>query len=328
MRVVVLHTEVVEGAPEDEQDTLIQTQSVAAALTELGYQPELVPFSFARLGQICSFLQDDPPGFVFNLVEETRGDMHLSYFPSLIFESLRLRFTGCPFSACSVTTNKLLTKRLLCAAGIHTPPWLSLNPVDGPHRDSSASYLLKPVNADASLGIHEDTLELLPYGSAIYDRMNQHTQSSGREWFAEAFINGREFNVSVIERNTGPVVLPPAEIVFENYPAEKLRIVGYNAKWKEDSFEYQNTPRYFEFRPEDQPLLEKLKQTALDCWRLFDLRGYARVDIRIDGPDRPAVLEVNANPCITPVSGFTAAAAAGGLDYKEMVQTLASAALK
>jgi D-alanine-D-alanine ligase len=328
MRVVVLHTEISEGAPEDEQDSLIQSQSVAAALEELGYQPEILPFSFTRLGEICSFLQNNPPAFVFNLVEETCGDMHLSYLPSLIFESLRIRFTGCPFSACSVTTNKLIAKRLLCAAQTNTPPWLSLNPIDEPHKDTSAIYLLKPVNADASLGIHEDSLELVPYGSEIYDRLAQHTESSGREWFAEAFIDGREFNVSLIEQDNAPLVLPPAEILFENYPEDKLRIVGYNAKWKEDSFEYQNTPRAFSFGAADRDLLDELRETALNCWHLFDLRGYARVDLRVDSQGHPSVLEVNANPCITPVSGFTAAAAAAGLSYKEMVRLISSAAIR
>ena len=36
-------------------------------------------------------------------------------------------------------------------------------------------------------------------------------------WFIEDFIDGREFNMSVLAGKDGPEVLPPAEIVFVNY---------------------------------------------------------------------------------------------------------------
>ncbi len=46
------------------------------------------------------------------------------------------------------------------------------------------------------------------------------------------------------------LVMLNGEIIFEDYPDEKLRIVNYKAKWIEDSFEYDHTPRTFEFPPD------------------------------------------------------------------------------
>ena len=64
-------------------------------------------------------------------------------------------------------------------------------------------------------------------------------------WFIEDFIDGREFNMSVLAGKDGPEVLPPAEIVFVDYGEDKPRIVDFKAKWEMDSFEYANTVREF-----------------------------------------------------------------------------------
>ena len=37
----------------------------------------------------------------------------------------------------------------------------------------------------------------------------------GGRWFAEEFIDGREFNIAVLQGPDGPAVLPMAEMVFE-----------------------------------------------------------------------------------------------------------------
>ena len=98
-----------------------------------------------------------------------------------------------------------------------------------------------------------------------------------------------------------------AEMLFVDYPAGKRRIVDYAAKWHSGSFEFCNTVRRFEFDETDRPLLAQLEDIARTCWRLFGLRGYARVDCRVDTAGRPWVLEVNVNPCLSPDAGFAAA---------------------
>ena len=115
----------------------------------------------------------------------------------------------------------------------------------------------------------------------ILDLLRDRETETGRAYFAEEFIDGREFNVSLI--GPGPHVLPPAEIDFSTFPPDKERIVGHTAKCDQTSFEYQATERrLFEFPASDQRLLQRLSELAVECWRLFELRGYARVDFRID----------------------------------------------
>jgi D-alanine-D-alanine ligase len=73
------------------------------------------------------------------------------------------------------------------------------------------------------------------------------------------------------------------------------------------------------FPDEDRGFLENLARIALECWRAFELQGYARVDFRVDRDGRPWVLEVNANPCLSPDAGFAAAAERGGIAYSQMI---------
>ena len=148
------------------------------------------------------------------------------------------------------------------------------------------------------------------------------------ECFAEEFIDGREFNISVIATLDGPRVLPIAEILFLDYPKDKPKIVNYKAKWEEDSIEYRSTPRSFEFQPDDEELLDELGRLSLGAWELFALSGYARVDFRVDPRGRPYILEINANPCISPDSGYIAAAQQGGFDYDAVIRAILEDAIR
>jgi hypothetical protein len=65
---------------------------------------------------------------------------------------------------------------------------------------------------------------------------------------------------------------------------------------------------------------------ALECWRLFGLRGYARVDFRCDETGQPWILEINPNPCLSPTSGFAAALDRADIGYDEGIQRILDAA--
>jgi D-alanine-D-alanine ligase len=58
---------------------------------------------------------------------------------------------------------------------------------------------------------------------------------------------------------------------------------------------------------------------ARKCWTCFGLKGFARVDFRVDEQDNPYVIEINGNPCISPDSGFIAAAHREGLSNREII---------
>src|SRR5204862_2939274 len=82
-----------------------------------------------------------------------------------------------------------------------------------------------------------------------------------------------------------------------------------------------------EFPASDQPLLRRLTELGRECWRLFDLSGYARVDFRVDEAGQPWILEVNTNPCISPDAGFAAALEYAGIGYDGGIERILNDAI-
>ena len=104
--------------------------------------------------------------------------------------------------------------------------------------------------------------------------------------------------------------------------------MGYNAKWNEETFEFNHTQRSFYVSEEDEFLMDQLRKICLQCWQTFKLKGYVRVDFRIDSVGQPFVLEINANPCISPDSGFYAATQQANLDFTKAIEYIIFDALK
>ena len=148
-----------------------------------------------------------------------------------------------------------------------------------------------------------------------------HSTLNGK-FFAEAFIEGREFNVAVLEHNGAPKVLPIPEIRFDALPRGRPSIVDWEAKWDTDAPAYYQTSRRFGLELREPSLARRLTTLALDCWRLFDLNGYVRVDFRVNHRGQPFILEINANPCLAPDAGFVASAEQAGMGYDDLIKAI------
>jgi D-alanine-D-alanine ligase len=306
----------ISGNPtEDEMDVLSQAAQVESALLELGYisSREFMDLNLELSRQnILSY----SPELVFNLVEtiDQRGD--LIYLAPALLGSMRIPYTGCPLDGMFLTSNKILTKKLLAHNGVRTPEWFeSTGPID---LNPSKTYIAKPLWEDASVGITDSSV----FRGSDAEVLIRVKERWGKGFFTEEFIDGREFNISVLGGETGPQVMPLAEIIFHEFPAGKPKIVGYAAKWDQDTFEYKNTLRSFDLTNTSEGLQAELGKMALQCWEIFNLRGYARVDFRVDTNNNPYVLEINANPCISPDAGFYAACSKAGLTFKEVVKRI------
>jgi len=335
MRVAVLFNAVGENAATDELDVLVQVEAISASLKRLGHETESVPCTL-DLRDILRRLDGIRPDVVFNLVECLEGYGRLIFAVPSMLDAVGIPYTGSPAEALFLTSHKILAKERFRAAGLPTPDWIGPWPDGGMSSivgkrgrgRARADYIIKSVWEHASFGIDDDLVIRKADEAAVRRAMEERAPRLRGECFAEAFIDGREFNISVLSGPDGLTVLPLAEIVFIDYPAGKPKIVSYKAKWEEDSFEYRGTPRSFDFTPEDGALLEDLRALTRSSWELFGLGGYARVDYRVDAKGRPYILEINANPCISPDSGFVAAAGRGGLQYDTMVQRILEAALR
>ena len=325
-KIVILHSDVAPDAAEDELDCLQQAETIAEALHKLGYEPTLLPFGL-DINQTIIKLKSLKPLAVFNIVETLASMGSLIYFAPSILDTLRIPYTGCGTQAVFQTSNKPLAKKIMRHADISTPDWIEH---DGfcSHKDNAKTYLIKSSWEHASIGLDKNSIIGYTSKAKILKEMKRRKEKLGGSCYAEAYIDGREFNVALISGKNGVKVLPIAEMLFQGYAQDKPKIVDYKAKWDADSFEYNNTIRKFDFHKEDANIISSLREIALRCWDLFSLRGYARVDFRVDNNGKPWVLEINSNPCLSRDAGFAAALQQAKIKYHEAIGLIINNAMK
>ena len=313
-RCCIIYNEPGESALADELDVLDQVAHIEKHLIDLGisvYRKGITERFMAEIGTLAT----EKPDFVFNLVESINNKGELNYFVPALLNLNSIPYSGNPLEAIFLTSNKTLSSKMMKNAGISNPE--SFLPSQFKLLKPGRKYIVKPIWEDGSLGITDESVFECKEGFEEKLKGLDDTH-----WFIEDFIDGREFNISVLAGNDRPEVLPPAEIVFVNYDEKKPKIIDFKAKWVMDSFEYINTVREFPGKKLNSQLEIKLKEAAISCWHLFGLKGYARVDVRTDRNDNVFVIEINGNPCISPDGGFVAATREAGYPFTEVLQRI------
>jgi D-alanine-D-alanine ligase len=340
MNITFLYNRADEDPAQFAEDDDPERSLVVAALRRLGH--DVTPIACTLdLASVRRQLDHAEPDVAFNRVESLGGSDAMAVAIAMLLDAMHIPYTGCHTESLVATTSKTSTKERLIQAGLPTLEWITENsdpsmkasrgvlaPEFRAATDLSAStpkFILKSIYEHASFDMDDASVVGPAATDEIADLVRKRTSMTGKPFFAERFVEGREFNLSLL--GDSPDVLPPAEIDFSAFPAEKPRIVGFGAKWTHASFEFQNTPRQFDFPAADGPLVRRLTDLAVECWRLFGLRGYARVDFRVDSAGQPWILEINTNPCIAPTSGFAAAVEQAGLSYDDGIQRIVEAAL-
>lgn len=301
-----------EGAAEE-------AQSVRQALLALGHTPQTIPLG-VDIGAFVATLQSTAPDVVFNLCEGYWGDSSKELHIAALFELLGLPYTGSAPLCLGLTQDKALTKDILSRHSLATPPYQIVPaggemPVDHTLR---FPLIVKPRSEDASLGV--TAASVVTDATALARRIRYVHVTYQQDALVEEFIDGREFNAAIV----GETPLPLSEIVFQ--PGLRHAIVSYEGKWLTESDDYLRT---IPACPADLPgaLAERLQNLALQACRLFGCGDYARVDLRLRD-DIPYILEINANPDISPEAGLARAAAAAGLPYPLLIERILARALQ
>lgn len=299
-----------------------EVRAVEQALAELRYSSVPVPLR-PPLNQVSKLLKSLDIDVIFNLFEgfdgcpETEGQLADQLL------KLKIPFTGCPPPALFLALDKTKTKDLLCAAGIPTPSYQILTP------DTIKSFrldfpcIVKPFAEDASHGISEESV--VKDFNSLECQVNKISALFGGKAMVEVYIDGREFNTTVMGNNR--LFVPAISEIVYTLPADKPRILTFQAKWEENSLYFDNTRAVCPASISD---LEKKKigNIARKAFRLTGCKGYARVDFRQDRSGNFKVLEVNPNPDITPGSGAALQAVTSGMTYSQFIKKIIYLALK
>jgi D-alanine-D-alanine ligase len=322
-RVLLLHNvprQGAEGPLESDAGVLEEVRAVDAALDALGVTCRIA--GVASLAEVPRAMLAGDETIVFNLVEDLPTASEDACDVPSVVRAMGRSHTGSDSACLRLATDKWRSHAILAGDGVPVPQAVRVSPGERvPHdRLPEGTLILKPACCDASEGIDAGrSIFDSAAGTAIDEAVADLHRRFDQPVLIERYIEGRELNVSVLERDGHTEVLAIAEIDFSAFPPGRARIVDYAAKWLPDSFEYRNTPRRIPARM-DETTARRVRDLALASWNSLGCRDYARIDFRLDAQGSPWVLEVNPNPDISPDAGFAAALDHAGISYPQFVR--------
>ena len=295
---------------------LEEVRPVYRALSELGYSVTKVPLR-PPLEKVREKIKGINAELVFNLFEGFEGQPQTEAVVAGMLSELGMPFTGNPPATLALALDKAKAKEVLESGGIRTPRYQCLNPENLYLFHLNFPCIVKPLGEDASHGVSEESV--VTNLEQLEKQVTKISQLFGGDTLVEQFLEGREFNVTVLG-NKEPLVLPVAEMVYY-LPPELPRLLTFEAKWQEESLYYKGTRATCPAEIGEQER-ELISQTALTAFKLLHCGGYARVDMRLDEEGAPNVLEVNPNPDISPGYGAARQAKAAGLSYNQFIEKI------
>ena len=295
------------------------------SLKATGHEPVIIPLQLDSsdqqysMGRFFSRIRNSDVDVVFNMCEDINGDSQAEINIPAILNLMGIPYTGSDIFGLIVTNDKCKTKHILVREGIPTPRYRIYHSAQKISYPLKFPVIVKPNNEDGSFGI--DSAAVVRNSEELEKRVAYVIQEFRQPALVEEYIEGREFNVSVFGNHPKTEILPISEILFENFPENAPKIADYNAKWLEESFEYKHTPVKCPVEM-DMHLEERIKAIALKCARIFRCRDYGRVDMRVDQKGKPYVIEVNANPDLSPKAGYMRSFLASGRTYENFINSL------
>ncbi len=297
-------------------------KAVHKALLELGYEVTLLPLlpPFTEAQPKLASLKVDA---VFNLFEGFCGEPITESLVPETLVSLGIPYTGCRPEVLKLTLDKAGVKKNFKDAGIPTPDFQVISPETLDTFKLNFPCIVKPRAEDASHGISADSL--VTDNAALEKQVGVITGMYHCGALVEQFLSGREFNATVMGNNEC-VVLPVSEIVYLLAP-EVPHILTFEAKWEPGSPYFKGTKVECPAKVTEEEQTE-IADTAMAAFKLIVGSGYARMDMRQDESGRVNIIEVNANPDISPGTGAARQSAAAGMSYAEFIGRIINLALE
>jgi D-alanine-D-alanine ligase len=301
---------------------LEEVVAVKNALIELGHQVQQVALR-KPLETVKQTLRDIKADVIFNLFEGFDDDPNTEPVVTAMMEEIGIPFTGNSSTVLALTLDKFKMKRVLQKANVPSPPAQVLTPHDIFTFALNFPCIVKPKDEDASHGLTKASI--VRNMEELFDQVNYISHNFRGQALVEEFVDGREFNASVLG-NSELELVEISEITY-SLPPELPRILTFESKWFEETDYYKGTGVACPAQISDK-LREEVVNAVLTSCRAAGCRGYARVDMRQDKDGAIKVLEVNANPDISPDLGIARQAASRGMTYADLIQKIVDLALE
>jgi D-alanine-D-alanine ligase len=267
-----------ETAEFDSEDTIT---AIEKALRELGHRPERIGNAKQLVLALGSGKRWD---LVFNIAEGLHGIGREAQVPALL-DLYEIPYTFSDPLVMCLTLHKGMTKRILRDAGVPTADFLVVERREEAEKVSfEGPYFVKPVGEGTGRGVSPESIvqvlgELPGACQRLADIYHQPV-------LVEPYLSGREFTVAVLGSGHDAEAVGTVEVLLL-IGAEPGAYSYMNKEHCEQLVEYRLV------EPQEDPLVAKAQEVALQAWQVLGCRDAGRVDIRCDQNDSPLLMEVN-----------------------------------
>ncbi len=312
-----------EGAGLVEAELYSVGNNIKKTLDELGYQTTFVDFN--DVGKAIDQLQREQIDLVFNVAERINGSSLLEPHVTAILDALKIPYTGSNPLTLAFCIDKIKVKKLLTYHQIPTAKWDYIYDLaEEVDPELNFPLIVKPANTDNSIGITQDSVvsnrkELKKQIAYVLGELKCPA-------LIEEYLDGDEYDVSIIGNGDEVQVLPLSRTVFDKMPKGMWKIYPFDAKYGGVDYKKYVTVE----RPPknvNSKLLSLISEIALDTYSILDAHDYARIEVKLDQNNNPHVLELNPNPSINIPDCVPSVAKLMNIDYGEFLERIIDMAI-
>ena len=291
------------GGPSREAEVSRHTgQAIGAALKQLGYQVSLIEYDPPRL---AAQLKSENIDIVFIALHGKYGE---DGTVQGALELLGIPYTGSGVLASAVTMDKIMSSHFFPAAGIRMALSRPYRLQEGLafaeaniRKHFSFPVVLKPAREGSTIGI-----EIVKTEEQLPDALKR-VFSIEERILAEAYLDGEEFTVSVLNGKPLPVI----------------QICPHSGSYDYYSKYTKGATQYLVPAPISRELAEEMSEMAVHGYRAAECAGAVRFDFRTEAATGiPYLLEANSIPGMTETSLVPKAARAAGMTFAELCEVI------
>ena len=289
------------GNSSEREISLKSGKFIHKSLVKNGYKSQLIDYAdLTELEKLKDF------NLVFIALHGEEGESGILQSK---MDELGIYYTGSGFEACKNSWDKEICKNILRQHNLPTPDFFayktfqeiieSKNKIEEQFQEG---VFIKPCKEGSSI----DIIKVTDFSKSDLEKIKVDLVDRERRFLVERFIKGREFTVGFLNDH----ILEPLEIIT------KREFYDYEAKYDDDETQIIKADL-------DENDLDTLKEIAANCFNVFGLSRWGRVDILQDQKGNFFILELNTVPGMTDHSLFPYAASLKGFSFDELVNEIA-----
>lgn len=292
---------------------------IISTLRECGH--EVRPISlFDDLTPVRECILSWKPHVAFMMLEEFHGVAQYDHAIVSYLELMKQRYTGCNARGLLLSHDKALSKKIMNYHRIPTPRFAVYRRGRKIRPTGRMEYpiLIKSATEDASFGISQNSI--VHNDEALVERVNFVHKSIGTDALAEEYIEGRELYVGVIG-NTRLQTFPVWEMLFKNMPDDVAHIATARVKWN-TKYQKKHGIETAAAAGLSAEQTTKIENICKRVYRVLNMSGYGRIDLRMKPNGQVYVIEANANPNLEYGEDFSESAESSGVSFEDLLQRI------